>query len=356
MSRLTKLEIRAYRSLRDVELAGFGALNLLVGGNNAGKTSILEAIGLLARPFDPGQWVQTVTSRDATGSLLDGLWSLFPGSTAAVLEAGQADSTPIDMRGEFGRESRHLTASARLEMEQWADIDSAGAEGHIEANVQVNANVEMQDASSHAHSMDFYSAAAKRRVSASTAVRSFRAFSVSPMLHRSTWQLVGHLSHAIDTGVKERSVEILSMFDPDVKDVLISRSIDRDTIRVDHAKKGMVDLSTFGDGMRRAFAMSLALTRASGGILLVDELESAIHTQALDSILPWLAQAAGVADVQIVATTHSLEAIDAVIGAVAESESGLVTYYLRSTDAGPVCTRYDLAGLRDLRAEGLDIR
>jgi AAA15 family ATPase/GTPase len=176
------------------------------------------------------------------------------------------------------------------------------------------------------------------------------------MLHRSTWLLVDHLSHAIDTGAKERSVEILRMFDRDVNDVLISRSIGRDTIRVDHAKKGMVDLSTFGDGMRRAFAMSLALTHASGGILLVDEFESAIHTQLLDSILPWLVQAAGVADVQIVATTHSLEAIDAVIGAVADGPSGVVTYYLRSTEAGRVCTRYDLAGLRDLRDEGLDIR
>jgi hypothetical protein len=67
-------------------------------------------------------------------------------------------------------------------------------------------------------------------------------------------------------------------------------------------------------------------------------------------------KAAESADVQIVATTHSIEAIDAVLGAFADSETGVVSYYLRRTETGHVCRRHDLRDLRDLREEGLDIR
>ncbi len=352
MNGLSKLHIEAYRSLRAVELDGFGRMNLLVGGNNAGKTSILEAIGLVARPFDPAQWIQTATSRDASGSVLDGLWGLWPGSTAITLEAGEATSVPLDVRADFEKGSRRLTAEARVFVEQWTDMAHAGNE--VDAEVQINAQVRTGDTSVYNHSMDFHSK--PQRVAAGTGVTPLRVFTVTPFTHRSTVQLITHMSHAINLGAKEQAVTLLKMFDPEVKDVLISRSIDRDAIRVDHKKNGIVDLSTFGDGMRRAFAMSLALTRASGGVLLVDEIESAIHTRALRSILPWLAHASEVSDVQIVATTHSLEAIDAVLGAFEDGGAGVVAYYLRRSETGHVCRRHDLQSLRDLRGEGLDIR
>lgn len=354
MGGLTQLHLEAYRALRAVQLDGVGRINLLVGGNNAGKTSILEAIGLVARPFDPGQWVQTATNRDASGLVLDGLWGLFPASTAIALEAGEDTSTPLGVHADFGHESRRLTATARVFVEQWAEGDRAANEAHFDAHLRVDATVVTQDASTYGHSMDFQSK--PQRVPVNHSVRSLRAFALTPVTHRSTTQIITHLSQAINAGVKEQPITLLKMFDPDVNDVLISRSIDRDAIRVDHKKKGIVDLSTFGDGMRRAFAMSLALARAGGGLLLVDEIESAIHTSALRSILPWLARASKTADVQIVASTHSLEAIDAVLGAFPDGDAEVVAYYLRRTDTGHVCRRHDMASLRNLREEGLDIR
>lgn len=44
---ISSLKISGYRGLSGFELSGMGRVNLLVGKNNSGKTSVLEAIDLL---------------------------------------------------------------------------------------------------------------------------------------------------------------------------------------------------------------------------------------------------------------------------------------------------------------------
>lgn len=353
MSRLQELYIESYRAVRGLRLQQFGRMNLLVGSNNAGKTSVLEAVGLLARPLDPGQWVQTATNRDASGPVVDSLWGIFPSASALNLEGGEQSSKHIRIRATL-EEERRLRAYATAFTEAWADLERPGAEAQTDAVIRIRADVE-EGLKKAGHEMEFRST--PRRVALGHGITHLRAFVVTPTTHRSTQQLVTHLSHVIDLGQKEKCVELLQIFDDAVEDVEISRPLSRDTIRVRLKNNVVLDLATFGDGMRRAFAMSIALIRAAGGILLIDEIESAIHARALGQVLPWLVRAAEGADVQVLATTHSLEAIDAVLRVFeGEKPDTVVTYHLRRSDGSHVCHRYELPELRDLREEGLDIR
>lgn len=354
MSRLQQVHIESYRAIRDLRLQQFGRMNLLVGANNAGKTSVLEAIGLLARPLDPGQWVQTATNRDASGPVVDALWAIFPSASALNLEGGQQSSEPILIRATLDEE-RRLRACATAFTEAWADLERPGAEAQTDSVIRIRVDVEEGATKKAGHEMEFRST--PRRIALGHGLTHLRAFVVTPSTHRSTQQLVAHLSHVIDLGQKEKCVQLLRIFDDAVEDVEISRPLNRDTIRVKLKGNVIVDLATFGDGMRRAFAMSIALIRAGGGILLIDEIESAIHARALGRVLPWLVRAAEEADVQVVATTHSLEAVDAVLTVFdGEKPDTVVTYHLRRSDAAHVCHRYELPELRALREEGLDIR
>ncbi|QTA88180.1 AAA family ATPase [Desulfonema magnum] len=47
------LTIKQFRGLQESELSQLGRINLLVGPNNSGKTSILEAISAYCHPLDP---------------------------------------------------------------------------------------------------------------------------------------------------------------------------------------------------------------------------------------------------------------------------------------------------------------
>lgn len=68
---LERIAIRHFRGFRELEMARMGRVNLLTGRNNAGKTSLLEAVFLLsgggnARLAVAANVVRTVTSsRDA---------------------------------------------------------------------------------------------------------------------------------------------------------------------------------------------------------------------------------------------------------------------------------------------------
>ena len=58
----TNLKVRGYRGLSDFSLSPLGRVNLLVGGNNTGKTSILESLQLLMS-VESSEGVAAITGR-----------------------------------------------------------------------------------------------------------------------------------------------------------------------------------------------------------------------------------------------------------------------------------------------------
>lgn len=377
---LADLHLQAFRAHAGTHLEGLLRVNLVVGANNVGKSSILEAAALILRPFDPGQWVQAARTRDVTTALMPGLWSMFPGAGVLHLEDGPQETEPIRLRAVLAGAPRELSARAQarqvVEVDPFDDVPDAADDedtmiedfragdsrfrgarrlGSNKAVPSLSVVLEV-DENGHtvAHRMDFVE---HTRVEPGRDVRPYRVFTVTPATHRSTSLLVEHLSRAVDEGQKQLALSLLRVFDPAVTDIDISRAFGRDAIRLTHATRGVVDLSSFGDGMRRSTAIALALARASGGLVLIDELEAGIHARALRDVMSKLITAARASDVQILATTHSLEAIDAVIDAASgDATVDVAGYHVRRDGDKHDVRRYDGARLVALREAGLDLR
>ena len=64
---LDNVRIDGFRGLRNLALDGLGPLNILVGENNSGKTSVLEALSILCNPYEPFEWLAMVRRRDFGG-------------------------------------------------------------------------------------------------------------------------------------------------------------------------------------------------------------------------------------------------------------------------------------------------
>jgi predicted ATPase len=339
---LRKLALIAYRGISGLVLDGLAPVSLVVGANNSGKSSILEASGLFLRPPDPTQWLNAVRHRDADMSLVDGLWSLFPGSEALHPEDGPQESSPLVIEGSTSGSPRRVEARCFA-----SQILSTAEAADLSARIEVSVNGEPS------LTLKFPSPAAITHQ-----VPTYRVFTVTPATHYSTKALVEHLSRVVDEGKKQLAVELLQVFDSNVEDLDVIASLGREAVRVTHRTRGVVDLASFGDGMRRSAALALALTRASQGVLLVDELEAGIHHSVLRLVLGKLLEAAATSQVQVVATTHSLEAVDAMISSVEDrgTPDALSAFWVQRQESKHEVRRYDFAKLCTLREGGLDIR
>src|SRR5437660_11295964 len=64
---ISSIQIRGYRGFEGFEMSGLERINLLVGTNNSGKTSVLEAIYILMARGDPWALWQVLWRRGERG-------------------------------------------------------------------------------------------------------------------------------------------------------------------------------------------------------------------------------------------------------------------------------------------------
>lgn len=365
---LERLTIHQFRGLRDVELAGLGRFNVLVGRNNSGKTTVLEAVATYACPLYTSEWIEVVERRDVTqsqASMLKGLRWLFPQHDKREGRAPQPfqSTTRVSGTGKFPvRESIAQFEEIRGFSEEAQKPNSDGLtsfprKGGIRRGAQLELRAVIEE------KLELREESGKTLLweQGLVTIRSFGpklpVTTITPFSHRVQQIEVEAFSDAIFADFKPTVLELVRIFDPQIKDFeVLKRSRAEPAVYVRHERFGRAPLSTFGDGMRRVLLMGVSLAMVRGGILLVDEIESAIHTEALDATFRWLQRACRQFDVQLFTTTHSLEAVDALLAASGDMDD-LVVYRLERKDDSTRVKRFSRERLRILREElGQEIR
>jgi AAA15 family ATPase/GTPase len=87
-----------------------------------------------------------------------------------------------------------------------------------------------------------------------------------------------------------------------------------------------IPLRSLGDGMQRVLGIILALVNAKDGMLLIDEFENGLHYSVQPDIWRLLFKVAHRLNVQVFATTHSWDCIEAFQKAAVEDagEEGML--------------------------------
>lgn len=102
-----------------------------------------------------------------------------------------------------------------------------------------------------------------------------------------------------------------------------------------------IPLPEMGDGTRRVLGIVLAMINARGGVLLIDEVENGLHHTAQDMVWTAIVSLSEQLDVQVFATTHSWEAVSAFQEAANRSSAKGMLYRLeREVDGGIYAERY----------------
>jgi ABC-type multidrug transport system ATPase subunit len=102
-----------------------------------------------------------------------------------------------------------------------------------------------------------------------------------------------------------------------------------------------VPLRSFGDGLNRLFGIVLSLVSAKDGLLLIDEFENGMHHTVQLAVWRTVFALAQKLDIQVFATSHSWDSIEAFQKAAAEvpEEGVLVRLSRKGEDIIPTLFR-----------------
>lgn len=365
--RINDLAIEQFRGIKYLRLKKLSDVNLLLGSNDAGKTSVLEAVKLLESPRDIDAIVRNSRIRFLNigmpfyydsctqfGSFLD----LFPfdqdaskyisigaetdrasfqwivkGETSHVLR-------PVSERELYGRQS-YRGKEERLITEQ----DVLSFYGSIIFGAET-IPIELDE---------FF----RYQAASSQAARMFGPIIyVAPGDHLSS-RMLSSVFRASKRRERE-IVELLRFVDPEIEGFKLKpNNMTNGTSQViEHRRFGDIPLYTYGDGMKKILALAANVVSAKNGILLIDEIETSLQASNLERIFNWLLQACRRSNVQLFVTTHSLEAVSALVAcAVRDDECELACYRLEKSLEQVYAKRFSERDLDSLvNGRGIDVR
>ena len=378
-----RLQISGYRALQLVNLSQLGQVNIFVGDNNAGKTSILEAISILCNPLDPFQWLEVSQRRLYFGrsqliSLRPNIealkWIFSQKIGASNDEIYQAEilieangTTPIhELKAKLGeiygsgveknnQKSFDKDISSPEEEVSSPEIDSVrvGLELEIAVNL-ASAQLNLFPPEAEREIFQFWEnerfVQRRRNKPIVKNATIFPSYSSSePILER-----LSRIIRQEEDG-KNEVLELIRSFDNNILDIeILPMPTAIATLYIKHKELGLAPLYVFGDGFKRALVIALTLLTTANGVLLVDEIETSIHVSALGSVFSWLIETCRRREIQLFVTTHSLEAIDAMLQPEIATDN-VVAFRLNHNGQAP--QRFSGNLLHRLRSErGLDVR
>lgn len=328
---LKSLRIRNYRVFKDLKVDGLQRINLIAGKNNSGKTSLLEAVFLLAQGRLPQVAatssilrgpISSVQQTPQSPELAQTLAHRHMATSWRHLYHSMETERPIVIRG--GLDSSPAEASSdkavclSIELKRalvtHMPRDAAGALPTI-APEELHLVFRQTDAIGCETEGKISLTLQGIQFDSPKADILFNAVMVSPR-SRDDVEDAEVLSRLRVRKADSVVLGALQMIEPKLQSLEVSAANGVPTIWGDVGKPELMPLYVMGEGMVRVARIVLAMSEARGGIVLVEEIESGIHHSVMTKVWKVIGRAAEQFDTQIFATTHSYECFENAVNAL----------------------------------------
>ncbi len=325
--RLKNLRVKDFRSFGRFELKNLGRVNLLVGTNNCGKTTVLEAVKILMANGDFTAIWSTLLRRgeDIYGehdlatvnpSRQVDIRRLFRGHEIEVGKCFQlsADSdfggvAMIAKIDEYRLDQQQLFETEPQPIESFEDLLpplSLSLDWSLDPNKKMNIPISRRGGISL---NEFRRSVGRIAANEGYPTRFITASSL-------TADVVAFIFDGIVlTPAEELVTDALRIIEPDIERIASSgaermrsglRLSPRGGILVRlKGVKDRVPIGSMGDGIWRLLGMALAVVQTENGILLIDEIDTGLHHTVMEGMWRFLYECSKRYNVQIIATTHS---------------------------------------------------
>lgn len=322
---INDIEIKGYRCFNQFEMRRLSRINLLVGTNNSGKTSALEAIYLLATNSDPQALLKIISGRgeqrfpeQVPGRPIQPEFEishLFCGHTINL-----GTTLSISASNDIPRSTRLSIVEAKPEDNHPQLILMAATEAPDSVSARLALSVENETGKLYSVPLTSRGGIRQDAIQLLTNMHANQP-RPSPQSQLSNAQYVTNasltsqeLSFAwggiVLTPDEDRVIQALKSLDSNIERIAATttpfffgqrggfvvkmRNIDQP-----------VPIGSLGDGVWRMLSLAIALIRSRNGILLIDEIDTGLHYTIMSSMWKMISDASRAFNIQVFATTHS---------------------------------------------------
>ena len=355
---LDSLKIKNFRILEDVTIEKLGHVNLIVGKNNSGKSTVLEALALLASGFNPEVMLFISNNRNVYRHLntKDTESKVF--SIENIISKSNED--PFLNWTYIGNQSHYLTF------------------GYVKNGENNNLDIDREKGYSFTYFFDD---------------RDFMNFEVKAMSNRALFMDMSENSHHmkkkafnfgyittnnIDLNLFASSwdkialtddenlvLEMLKLIDSDITNLAFLSLVDSETripfVRLKNIET-RIPLHQMGDGIFRLLQIILEIPKSKNSILLIDEFENGLHYSVQPKVWELIFELAHRFNIQVFATTHSWDCIES-FAQVAKDRTDMegvlfrMGHSVRKSDKGKlIATVFDEDDLYNLTKMNIEVR
>ena len=304
--------IEQYKIFKNFKIDKLNRINIFAGFNNTGKTTLLEAIYLLTKQNNIEAYFQYVKLKNKLPKLnIDYMKEYF--------------KDDIKISGQFNE----VTTNIHIRKFVASDIDK---KDDYSASYEAIGVIDDERTNNIIHT--FKVNPLIRYVDKVELL--CNSIFKSPYFYNQK-ELIETYSKSLKSGELE---EIISFIKEHIDSNIEGISHDGiDTFIVKHKiPTNSPELTSYGEGLQRIFEIALAFINCKNGVLLLDELETAIHYSLLVDFTKFIQELARKFNVQVFITSHSKECIDAFVNN--EFKNDDISAYLLENKDNKISTKY----------------
>jgi ABC-type branched-subunit amino acid transport system ATPase component len=318
------LHLNNFRSFEHFELRNLGRVNLLVGTNNCGKTTLLEAISIVLANVEMAVVWGTLSRRGedlvgerdspSTSSRQVDIRRLFTGH-----EIGVGSSFEISAATSLGQASMSATIIEYGNIQpQLFDSDIVGLEANEDFFPPLTLSLKWANGKPKSYNIPIsrrggitYDSVRKNYADPSPDSFPIRMITASSLGAETVSAMFEDI---VLTSDEELVTEAMRVVEPSLQRIASSGEKYRTVTRTNSrggivcrldGVRSRVPIGSMGDGIWRMLGLALAVVQTDNGVLLVDEIDTGLHHSVMKDMWKFLYKCSLIHNVQIIATTHS---------------------------------------------------
>lgn len=361
-------EIKNFRCFNDFKVEKLKRINLFAGKNDVGKTSLLEALFIHSGAYNANHAITVNTLRGFTQfeihsiqkeSPLNLLFKDFNTDRSIEFVSTNDEQTKRKSTFSLVNNPEELNHFITTFFENKQQTDS------VLTTIDISQLFKLID-----EETDEINVSKKKRSISHYLLLNSKGISqlptISPPFETIFFPAKGYLSFldelnrfgkVVTLKKKDQLIKALQIIEPSIKDIELSNYSGLPLISVDVGLDQLIPISVMGQGLSRMLSFVLGMMNAENGVILIDEIENGIYHENLPMMWRFLVKIAESMNIQIFATTHSLECINSAFQGIPNNKISSFNYVrLDRKDSLITPTYYNKESFDSTLALGLDVR